>query len=107
MDMKRAFVTCVPILCVLLLTAGWKLATLEDGPGTTTVVDDPVARARSLYNEAKKRRDDDPATARALCDEAIAIIDSVRAASPDPDPGKEYPFEELYQRTVELKIAAR
>jgi hypothetical protein len=106
MDMNRAFVTGAPILSVLLLGAGWRLATLEGAP-VTTVVDDPVARARNLFGEARKRQDSDPPVARAFCDEAIAILDSFRATLPEPEPGKNYDFEDLYQRTVELKVIVR
>jgi len=105
-DLRRAFVMGAPIASLLLLTAGWKLYSLPEPEPVIHVVD-PVKDAETLYAKAKKCHDEDPRLARGLCDEAIAVLDSYRSTLPDPAPGNVYPFEELYQRVVALKVICR
>ncbi len=105
-DLRRITLTCVPIAMVLLLTAGWKLATLEARPAPVRRLD-PTADARFLYEEAKKVSTTDRELARSYCDDGIAIIDSERARLGDPEPGKNWEFEELQERLIALKITLR
>ena len=106
-DLKRVLVTCIPAASLLFGLGVWKLATLPDPKPQTVRYDDPVARARELYARAQSLERTDPPTARALCDEAIATIDSLRASTPDPSPGQNYDFEELYANVVRLKQIVR
>jgi hypothetical protein len=105
-DLRRITFTCVPIAMVLLLTAGWKLATLDDRPPITRKVS-PTENARFLLEEAKKASTTDRDLARYYCDEGIAIIDSERARVGDPEPGKNWDFEEVQERLFALKITLR
>ncbi len=106
-DLRRVLVTCVPAAGLLFGVGMWKLATLPDPPRISVRIDDPVGRARELYQRAQKLERTDPPMAIALCDEAIATIDSFRGTLSDPEPGRNYEFEQLYANVVRLKQICR
>ncbi len=106
-DLKRVLVTCIPAAAVLFGVGVWKLATLPEPKPPVVHYEDPVGKARELYARAQSVHAADPVMAVALCDEAIATIDSLRASSPDPSAGTNYDFEDLYANVVRLKQICR
>lgn len=106
-DLRRVLMTCAPAAFIFFGVGVWKLATIPEPKPPTIHYEDPVGRARELFVRAQGLKRTDPPTAVALCDEAIATIDSFRAKTADPEPGKNYDFEELYANVLRLKQICR